>query len=78
MSEQDNEPQFVDGHALVGLTGEFTIQDETFQCRVTGTDKPPWDNDLLIVEYVRDGLKITDAMIPASAFRPDANQKGHQ
>lgn len=73
MKTGSNEPQFVDGHALVGLAGEFTMPSgEICQCRVTGTDIPPWDNDLLVIDYVSpSGTKVTGAMIEASAFRPD-------
>lgn len=74
LMDPECEPQFVDGHALVGLVGEFeNAKGETCQCRVTGTDRPPWDNDLLVIDYVTpDGMKVTGAMIPASIFRPDA------
>ena len=59
------------GSEHVGKLGEFIAANgETYQCRVRGTDVPPWDNDCLVIDYIRDGDKIEGAMIPVSDFNP--------
>ncbi len=58
--------------SMIGRVGQFVAADgKTYQCLVTGTDAQPWDDLLFVIDYVRDGLKITGAMIPCSAFTPD-------
>jgi hypothetical protein len=58
--------------SVIGQIGEFTAADGiTYQCVVTGTDEPPWDNDSLVITYVRNGLKIQGAMIPRDIFKLD-------
>ena len=62
---------------LIGRIGEFTGGDGVvYQCLVTGTDEPPWDDLSLVIDYCRDGRKITGAMIPVHAFRPDTGGGG--
>lgn len=56
----------------VGKVGHFKDwKGVEYQCVVTGTDVPPWDDCSLIIDYVRDGRKITGAMIPCGDFIPD-------
>jgi hypothetical protein len=39
---KQRDPEFVDGHALVGLVGEFeNAKGEIFQCRVTPIQLTP-------------------------------------
>jgi hypothetical protein len=57
---------------MVGKIGQFTDSNGVVrQCIVTGMDIPPWDDVCLVIDYVRDGQKITGAMIPTSSFEPD-------
>lgn len=71
----------------IGEMGEFTEHPDhggrTFQCQVTGIDFDPIEDgdevDLLLVTYMRDGERVTNANISIEMFRPDrpAIELGH-
>ena len=58
----------------VGDIGQFKdASGRICQCVVRGFDDAPWEDDLLLIDYVHPvgGYKVTNAMIGRESFIPD-------